>query len=1371
MKKVELISTSKLTRNFYLFLILMLSSLGSYAQNMGVNATGAPPNTNAGLDVDFTDKGILIPRVALTGTANFAPLAAHVAGMIVYNTATVGDVSPGFYYNNGARWVASIPSGNALGDMLYWNGSDWVRVPAGIPGQFLQFTSSSIPTWTGAAFASITTVAPTIITGTTANPGGNITSDGGSPILSRGVCYSTNPNPTIANSIVVASPATGIGAFTCNLTGLSPVTTYFVRAYATNSSVTTYGNEISFSTSPVIPILAATFAASAITGSSAHTGGNVTSTGGVPILERGVCYGLSPNPTTANSKVIDPAPGPGAFGSDITGLNGNTTYYVRAYAINSVGTGYGTQISFVTLQTMPVITTAPPTNITAGTVTSGGSYIPGSGGNLWNYGIAYATTPNSATPTRVQTGTIPVPNPWTSNLTGLTANTTYYIRAYIQGSWNGVNGVYDYGNELSFTTSAPTVPVMATTTAVTNITYSTASSGGSITSDGGSAILVKGVCWDTSPNPVLGAANFTSNGSGTGAFGSSITGLSGSTIYYVRSYATNAIGTGYGPDQTFTTCVTPAYNIGDQVGGGTVFYVDCAGGGLISSMADQSAGVVWGCSGTAMNTPSTLGTGSANTTTILNGCATRPIAASVARDYNGGGFSDWYLPSSAELGLMMNQHAMLNLGGQYWTSSDNNSPTAAIIWYYITNVQQTSAVKTMQMRVRAIRSFAPATLPVVTTDAATNIGNTTATSGGNVTSDGGATVTARGVCWSTSPNPTIADPKTTNGTGTGAFVSNITGLTIGTLYYVRSYATNVVGTAYGSQVNFTTTAYTLATLTTDAITNIAATTATSGGNITADGGSPVTQRGVCWSTVTGPTTADFLTSDGTGSGTFVSNLTGLTNGTFYYVRAYAITLAGTAYGNEQTFTATGPGVPTVTTDAPTNGTSTTVTSGGNVTIDGGASVTARGVAWSNVNFPPTIADLHTTDGSGTGTFTSSITGLTPGVPYSIVAYATNSYGTGYGAETFYTPLGVPIVLTYSLIYTAPETTGSSGVMVTSDGGDPLTAMGIVWDDAPNPTITTNLGITSEFLGIGYYQLSTITGIVQNTTYYVRAYATNGVGTAYGAEFSFTPGVLAIPTVTTDAIVNLFGAQAECGATVYSDGGDPLIVAGLCWDVSTNADPTVGTNLGSTIDGFTGNFYSIITGLTVGTSYKVRAYATNNTGTGYGAVLTFTATAAYVGQILQNGWLNAMVFNIDATGTHGMIAEINPWITTDWGCTSTVTGATGTAIGTGMLNTTTISADIIANACTSAYYMDPWWFDFAAPMSQWNGLDWYLPSKDELNEMFLTSATTGLNLSLYSIWSSSEVNATHAWYFDGTTSTWHNDGLKTAGNLVWPIRLF
>lgn len=103
-----------------------------------------------------------------------------------------------------------------------------------------------------------------------------------------------------------------------------------------------------------------------------------------------------------------------------------------------------------------------------------------------------------------------------------------------------------------------------------------------------------------------------------------------------------------------------------------------------------------------------------------------------------------------------------------------------------------------------VLSFLTPTLPTVTTNTVSSIVATTATCGGNVSSDGGATVTARGVCWSTSHNPTISNSKTTNGTGTGSFTSSITGLTTNTTYYVRAYATNSVGTAYGAERSFTT---------------------------------------------------------------------------------------------------------------------------------------------------------------------------------------------------------------------------------------------------------------------------------------------------------------------------------------------------------------------------------------------------------------------------------------------------------------------------------------------------------------------------------------------------------------------------------------
>ena len=135
-----------------------------------------------------------------------------------------------------------------------------------------------------------------------------------------------------------------------------------------------------------------------------------------------------------------------------------------------------------------------------------------------------------------------------------------------------------------------------------------------------------------------------------------------------------------------------------------------------------------------------------------------------------------------------------------------------------------------------------ATLPAITTTAVTSITSTTAASGGNITDDGGAAVTARGVCWSTTANPTIAlSTKTTDGTGIGTFTSAITGLTATTVYYVRAYATNSVGTAYGNQITFTSTNTTtaLATVTTATTSAITMATATSGGNVANDGGAAV----------------------------------------------------------------------------------------------------------------------------------------------------------------------------------------------------------------------------------------------------------------------------------------------------------------------------------------------------------------------------------------------------------------------------------------------------------------------------------------------------------------------------------------------------
>jgi len=193
-----------------------------------------------------------------------------------------------------------------------------------------------------------------------------------------------------------------------------------------------------------------------------------------------------------------------------------------------------------------------------------------------------------------------------------------------------------------------------------------------------------------------------------------------------------------------------------------------------------------------------------------------------------------------------------------------------------------------------------ASLPSVTTAEVTSVTTMTATCGGDITNDGGALVTARGVCWSTSTNPTSEGSKTSDGPGTGVFTSNLTGLTPNTTYYVRAYATNSAGTAYGEDITFTTNPI-VPTLTTSSISSLTSTSASSGGNVTFDGGAAVEMRGVCWSTNPNPTTSDFKTDDGTGIGTFSSELTGLTPGTIYYVRSFATNSIGTGYGNEVSF--------------------------------------------------------------------------------------------------------------------------------------------------------------------------------------------------------------------------------------------------------------------------------------------------------------------------------------------------------------------------------------------------------------------------------------------------------------------------------------
>ncbi len=192
--------------------------------------------------------------------------------------------------------------------------------------------------------------------------------------------------------------------------------------------------------------------------------------------------------------------------------------------------------------------------------------------------------------------------------------------------------------------------------------------------------------------------------------------------------------------------------------------------------------------------------------------------------------------------------------------------------------------------------------PTVTTAPVTSISTTFAVAGGTVTDDGGAPVTARGVCWNMAGTPDTSDTNTEDGVSGGAFVSYLTGLEAGTTYYLRAYAVNSAGVAYGEELSFETLdSLAVPTVVTAEVTDILVKTATCGGNVTTWGGDTVRVRGVCWNTTGNPTIADNKTENGSGLGSFQSILYPLLENTTYYVRAYATNNTGTGYGEIDTF--------------------------------------------------------------------------------------------------------------------------------------------------------------------------------------------------------------------------------------------------------------------------------------------------------------------------------------------------------------------------------------------------------------------------------------------------------------------------------------
>ena len=389
--------------------------------------------------------------------------------------------------------------------------------------------------------------------------------------------------------------------------------------------------------------------------------------------------------------------------------------------------------------------------------------------------------------------------------------------------------------------------------------------------------------------------------------------------------------------------------------------------------------------------------------------------------------------------------------------------------------------------------------------------------------------------------------------------------------------------------------------------------------------------------------------------------------------------------------------------------------------------------------------------------TFSDTGLNPNNKYNYRIFAFNAAGSSITSsnEASVTTDSVKLVpsVTTSPISSITISTAISGGKVESDGGSAIVSRGVVWSTSTNPTIS--LGTKTSDTTTSSTYLSHITALAGNTTYYVKAYATNSIGTGYGAELSFKTSIYGLPFVSDTMDFDEISADY---AAVYigplrSDETSPLISRGVVWSKNKNPTIDLSTKVSSTERG---GIKFDMTGLTAKQTYYVREYATNIVGTSYGHEANFTSGVNQQNPVIGEYYRGGTIFYIlkpgdigyDPNINHGLIAcsddayfkEGNNYQPKySWG-DSIKTQATGISIGTGKTNTNLMISILgtdyhySAIGATKDTYMV---FQYS---------DWYLPSKIELMQMYSArSFIRGIKNLFY--WSSSEVTNLTAYCLD------------------------
>jgi hypothetical protein len=926
----------------------------------------------------------------------------------------------------------------------------------------------------------LTTSKVTVISSDTALFEGNILKDGNEGISERGFAYHTAAKPKITNKTV--KTGLGIGVFSGRATDLLPNTQYFVAAYAINKSGSVYGADLSFNTPKSAPRLSTAIIAS-FTPYSAVISSSITLDGGSPVTERGVCYSTSPGANIQNNKVVSPST-TNAYNTTLPNLNPGATYYVRSYAINGVGVGYGQEITLKTADIkLPTVdpTCLPATAITYSDATVSANITNDGLSNKLETGIIFSTSSNPTDLTfnnansQTVKSTLTTAGKITMVLSNLKVGTKYFYVSYAKNE-AGIS----YSPVCTFTTVDFTGPTLAQTCiAASNIGVNVATITGDVVSDGGIATLEKGFIFNTSNTNLdyrnSGSLTFKSSETVKGIYSYVITDLKPKTKYFYRAYSINAKGTSYGPICDFTTIDYTAPKVN----------VACIDPTDITTTSAKIYGVVTDDGGD-VNLEKGFVYGTSSTLTYTKGSSNTLVSSGKGK----GAFS--FVISN------------LVLGTTYYYKTYAINATGNLVYGPLCQ----------------FTTFADR--PIIGANCITpsSINFTDATLLGNLESwgsDNSSNSRERGAIWSTSlANISATTPigtstiSTWGGSGLGQFQVYLPSLSSGTTYYYRIYAKTIFGTSYGQVCTFNTRAAVLPTLsqTCTSATNLQTTSARVSANVIDDGGN-YSVSGFLYSTAT----SNLVVTNGNtpralvaiSSNSLSANLTGLTGGTLYYYRAFVTGPGGTGYGPVCSFTTITPPIPTLsqTCISVTNLQSTSARVSANVTNDGG-SVSASGFLYSTSSSTSNLVVTNTNTLRASASISSNsmsvnLTGLISGTLFYYRAYITGPGGTGYGPICSFTttsPIVIPTVVTNQATTTIFGSLVVSG-SITNDGGGTITDKGFEYSltssllNNPTKTPTNSQGntFTTTYNSIGI-------------TIYYRAYATNSAGTGYGVIRSY-----------------------------------------------------------------------------------------------------------------------------------------------------------------------------------------------------------------------------------------------------------------------------